>query len=303
MELEDIKKVLIIGAGTMGQQIGFQCAIHGFEIALYDVAQDVLDRALTRLEELAGGFVAAGKLSQADAKRALDRIEISTDAARAAGDADLVSESVPEDPDLKSRVFAQFNALCPERTVFTTNTSSLLPSMLAEATGRPDRFAAFHFHDIRFTRIVDIMPHPGTAPKTVTLIKAFADKIGQVALVLKKENPGYLFNAMFGELAKAAQTLAAGGVASVEDIDRAWMGVMNAPIGPFGIIDSIGLDTVLKVTDYWAEVLQDPTDEKNADFIRKYVEEGKLGTKIGRGFYDYPNPDFVKPGFIDRKEA
>ena len=303
MELEDIKKVLIIGAGTMGQQIGFQCAIHGFEIALYDVAQDVLDKALTRLDKLAGGFVAAGKLSQADAKRALDRIEISTDAARAAGDADLVSESVPEDPDLKSRVFAQFNALCPERTVFTTNTSSLLPSMLAEATGRPDRFAAFHFHDIRFTRIVDIMPHPGTAPKTVTLIKAFADKIGQVALVLKKENPGYLFNAMFGELAKAAQTLAAGGVASVEDIDRAWMGVMNAPIGPFGIIDSIGLDTVLKVTDYWAEVLQDPTDEKNADFIRKYVEEGKLGTKIGRGFYDYPNPDFVKPGFIDRKEA
>jgi 3-hydroxybutyryl-CoA dehydrogenase len=175
--------------------------------------------------------------------------------------------------------------------------------MLAEATGRPDRFAAFHFHDIRFTRIVDIMPHPGTAPKTVALIKAFADKIGQVALVLKKENPGYLFNAMFGELAKAAQTLAADGVASVEDIDRAWMGVMSAPIGPFGIIDSIGLDTVLKVTDYWAEVLQDPQMKKNADFIRKYVEEGKLGTKIGRGFYDYPNPDFVKPGFIDRKEA
>ncbi|MCB2167049.1 MAG: 3-hydroxyacyl-CoA dehydrogenase [Deltaproteobacteria bacterium] len=303
MELEDIKKVLIIGAGAMGQQIGFQCAIHGFEIALYDVAQDVLDKALIRLDKLAGGFVAAGKLSQADAKRALDRIEISTDAARAAGDADLVSESVPEDPDLKSRVFAQFNALCPERTVFTTNTSSLLPSMLAEATGRPDRFAAFHFHDIRFTRIVDIMPHPGTAPKTVTLIKAFADKIGQVALVLKKENPGYLFNAMFGELAKAAQTLAAGGVASVEDIDRAWMGVMNAPIGPFGIIDSIGLDTVLKVTDYWAEVLQDPQMKKNADFVRKYVEEGKLGTKIGRGFYEYPNPAFVKPGFIDKKEA
>ena len=303
MEVEDIKKVLIIGAGSMGQQIGFQCAIHGFEIALYDVAQGVLDKALTRLDKLAGGFVAAGKLSQADAKRALDRIEISTDAARAAGDADLVSESVPEDPDLKSRVFAQFNALCPERTVFTTNTSSLLPSMLAEATGRPDRFAAFHFHDIRFTRIVDIMPHPGTSPKTIALIKAFADKIGQVALVLKKENPGYLYNAMFMQLAKAAQTLAAGGVASVEDIDRAWMGVMNAPIGPFGIIDSIGLDTVLKVTDYWAEVLQDPQMKKNADFIRKYVEEGKLGTKIGRGFYDYPNPDFVKPGFIDKKEA
>jgi 3-hydroxybutyryl-CoA dehydrogenase len=173
--------------------------------------------------------------------------------------------------------------------------------MLAEATGRPDRFAAFHFHDIRFTRIVDIMPHPGTSPKTIALIKAFADKIGQVALVLKKENPGYLYNAMFMQVAKAAQTLAANGVASVEDIDRAWMGVMNAPIGPFGIIDNIGLDTALKVTDYWAEVLQDPETKKNADFIRKYVEEGKLGAKNGRGFYEYPNPAFVKPGFIDKK--
>ena len=138
MKVEDIKKVLIIGAGAMGQQIGFQCAIHGFEIALYDVAQGALDKALTHLEKLAGSFVAAGKLSQADVNRALDRVEICTDAARAADNADLVSESVPEDPDLKARVFAQFNALCPERTVFTTNTSSLLPSMFAEATGVED---------------------------------------------------------------------------------------------------------------------------------------------------------------------
>ena len=138
---------------------------------------------------------------------------------------------VPEDPNLKARIFAQFNLLCPERTVFTTNTSSLVPSMFAEATGRQDRFAAFHFHDIRFTRIVDIMPHPGTAPKTIILIKAFADKIEQTALVLKKETSGYLFNAMFMKLVEAAQTLASSGVASVEDIDRAWMGVMNAPSG------------------------------------------------------------------------
>ncbi len=303
MKVEEITKVLIIGAGAMGQQIGFQCAIHGFEITLYDLAQDVRDKALTRLEKLAGGFVAAGKLSPADAKSALDRIAITTDAAKAAEDADLVSESVPEDPDLKASVFAQFNLLCPERTIFTTNTSSLLPSMFAEATGRPDRFAAFHFHDIRFSRMVDIMPHPGTSPKTVALIKAFADKIGQVALVLKKENAGYLFNAMFMELAKTALALAARRVASVEDIDRAWMGVMNAPVGPFGIIDSIGLDTVLKVTDYWAEVLQDPQAKKNADFMRKYVEEGKLGAKSGQGFYEYPNPAFVKPGFIDKKET
>ena len=175
--------------------------------------------------------------------------------------------------------------------------------MFADATGRSDRFAALHFHDVRLTRIVDIMPHPGTSPETVDLIKAFAKRIGQVALVLKKENHGYLFNAMFMDLAKAAQTLAARGVASIEDIDRAWMGVMNAPAGPFGIMDSIGLDTALKVTDYWAAALQDPQAKMNADFIRRYVEAGNLGVKSGRGFYAYPDPAFARPGFINGEQV
>jgi len=302
VKVEEIKKVLIIGAGTMGRQIGFQCAVHGYRVALYDVAQDVLDKSLKGLERLAGEFTAAGKLTKDDSRQVLDRITLTTDAAAAAADADLVSESVPEDPKLKARIFAQFNDLCPERTVFTTNTSSLVPSMLAEATGRPDRFAAFHFHDVRFTAIVDIMPHPGTAPETIALIKAFAVSIGQVAIVLEKENHGYVFNAMLMELMKTAQTLAVRGVASIEDIDRAWMGVMHTPVGPFGIMDSIGLDTALKVTDYWAGVLQDPQAKMNADFIRRYVDAGKLGVKTSRGFYDYPDPAYARPEFMKGKE-
>ena len=301
MKIEEVTKVLIIGSGTMGQQIGFQCALHGFDITLYDVAREVLDKAVPRMEKLAEGFVAAGKLSQADAKKALARVEMTTDAQLAANDADLVSESVPEDPKLKARVFAQFNTLCPERTVFTTNTSSLVPSMFAEATGRPAQFAAFHFHDVRLTNVVDIMPHPETAPETVALIKAFAEKIGQVAIVLEKENPGYVFNFMLMDWMKAAQTLASRGVAGVEDIDRAWMGVMHAPAGPFGIMDSIGLDTALKITEYWAEALQDPQAKMNADFIRRFVEDGRLGVKAGRGFYAYPEPAFTRPGFVEGK--
>ncbi len=303
MKAEDIKKVLIIGAGTMGQQIGFQCAIHGFEVALYDVAQDVLDKSLKRLNRLAAEFTVAGKLTEEEACQALDRISATTDAAAAAAEADLVSESVPEDPKLKGRVFAQFNELCPERTVFTTNTSSLVPSMFAEATGRPIQFAAFHFHDVRLTNVVDIMPHPQTAPETVALIKAFAKKIGQVAIVMEKENYGYVFNFMLMDWMKSAQTLASRNIATVEDIDRAWMGVMHAPAGPFGIMDSIGLDTALKVTDYWAEVLDDQQAKMNADFLRQYVEAGSLGVKSGCGFYEYPKPAYARPGFIDGKEA
>ncbi len=298
MKVAEIKKVLIIGAGTMGQQIGFQCAVHGFDVALYDVAQAVLDKSRVRLEKLAGEFVTAGKLTKEAAGQCLKRITLTTDAAAAAAEADLVSESVPEDPDLKARVFAQFNELCPERTVFTTNTSSLVPSMFAEATGRPAQFVAFHFHDVRLTNMVDIMPHPGTSPETVDLVKAFAEKIGQVVIVLEKENHGYVFNAMLMDWMKTAQTLASKGVAAVEDIDRAWMGIMHSPVGPFGIMDTIGLDTALKVTDYWAEVLDDPQAKMNASLLRQYVDAGKLGVKSGRGFYDYPDPAFSRPDFI-----
>ena len=231
MKIEEVKKVLIIGAGTMGQQIGFQCARHDFDVALYDVAQDVLEKSTARLEKLATEFVAGGKLTQEAAASALAKITLTTDAAAAAEDTDLVSESVPEDPDLKARVFAQFDDLCPARTVFTTNTSSLVPSMFAEATGRPAQFLAFHFHDVRLTHVVDIMPHPGTAPETVALVKAFAEKIDQVAIVLEKENNGYVFNTMLMDWMKSAQSLASRGVAGIEDIDRAWMGVMHAPAG------------------------------------------------------------------------
>lgn len=292
---------MIIGAGTMGQQIGFQCASHGFDVVLYDVAPAVLDKSRAGLDKLAGDFVAGGKLTKEAADRSLERILMTSDPAAAAADADLVSESVPEDPELKARVFAQFNDLCPSRTVFTTNTSSLVPSMFAEATGRPAQFAAFHFHDVRLTNIVDIMPHPGTAPETIDLVKAFAEKIGQVAIVLEKENHGYVFNTMLMDLMKAAQTLASRGVAAVEDIDRAWMGIMHTAVGPFGIMDSIGLDTALKVTDYWAGVLNDPQARMNADFVRQYVDAGNLGVKSGRGFYNYPEPAFSRPGFIAGK--
>jgi 3-hydroxybutyryl-CoA dehydrogenase len=303
MNIDDIKQVLIVGSGNMGQQIGFQCAVSGYDVILYDISQDLLDKAMDRIAKLAKTYIAAGRLNDQAAEESLSRIRTTTDAEDAGKHSDFVSESVPEDPELKGKVFAQFNAICPERTIFTTNTSSLIPSMFADATGRPDRFAAFHFHDVRFNNIVDIMPHQATSPETVTVIKAFAERIGQVAIVLQKENFGYVFNAMLMELLKSAQSLAANDVASVEDIDRAWMGVMHTMVGPFGIMDSIGIDTAWKVTDYWANVLKDPQAFANAAFLKKYVDEGTVGVKTGKGFYSYPDPAFAKPGFIEGKSS
>lgn len=298
MNIEDIKKVLILGAGTMGQQIGFQCAVCGYEVILYDIGTDMLEKATARIRKLAEVFVASGKITDQESRAAMDRITTSNNAEEAAKNVDLINESIPEDPELKGRVFAQFNELCPEHTIFTTNTSSLVPSQFAAQTGRPDRFAAFHFHDITFTNIVDIMPHPGTSEETIALIEAFARKIDQKAIVLTKEQNGYVFNTMLISLFEAAQTLAEKDVASVEDIDRAWMGVMHTMLGPFGIMDTIGLDTVWKVTDYWATQTGKSQKIANADFIKKYVDAGNLGLKTGKGFYSYPNPDYADPNFL-----
>lgn len=299
MQIEEIQTVLIVGSGNMGQQIGFQCAASGLNVILYDISLDMLEKAMGRIGKLAQTYISSGRLTENGAREALLRIKTESDPEKAGCSADIISESVPEDPVLKGKTFAAFNDICPSRTIFTTNTSSLLPSMFAQATGRPDRFAALHFHDTRFTNIVDIMPHPGTSKKTMLLIEAFAKKIGQVAIVLQKESNGYVFNAMLMTLLESAQTLAARQVASVEDIDRSWMGVMHTMMGPFAIMDSIGIDTVYKITDYWAKKTGNSQQEANALFLKQYVDKGDLGVKTGRGFYTYPDPAFQKPGFIE----
>ena len=279
----------------MGQQIGFLCAMHGYTVHMYDIKEDALQSAQQRIAKLAEWFE---KHNVNNATGALHLIHYFTDASKAAQDVDFVSESVPEDPTLKAKIFNDFNTLCPQHAIFTTNTSSLIPSQIAKETGRPDRFLAFHFHDVRTTKIVDVMPHPQTSQEAIQVTIAFAKKMGQIPIVLKKENHGYVFNTMLMTLISSALTLAANEVADIYDIDRSFMGVMGTPIGPFGIMDSIGLDTVYKVTKYWADLLNDKQGKKNASFLQGYIDKGFLGAKTGKGFYTYPNPEFSKPGFL-----
>jgi 3-hydroxybutyryl-CoA dehydrogenase len=298
MKIDDVRRVLIIGSGTMGLQIGLQCATHGYEVVLYDVDPAALETGSQRIHAFADGLVEAGMIDAAGRERALANISRTTDPAIAAFEADVVSESVPEDPALKGRVLAQFDALCPPRTIFASNTSTLLPSMFAAATGRPDRVAALHFHPpVWSSNVVDVMPHPGTSPETTELLLAFARRIGQIPIHLHRESIGYVFNAIYSALNEAAITLVANGIASIEDVDRAWIGIMKMPIGPFGMLDGVGLDTVWDITDYWAERTGDAQRLKNADFVKAYVDRGCLGVKTGEGFYKYPNPVWASPGF------
>jgi 3-hydroxybutyryl-CoA dehydrogenase len=300
MKIEEVRRILTIGAGTMGHQIGFLCAMNGYEVVIYDVAPGILESVRPRVGRLADRFIEKGRLSSGEKAEVLSRITFTSDANTAAADVDIVTESVPEDPKLKGRVFAQFNRLCPARTVFTTNTSTLVPSMLAEATGRPDRFLAFHFHDILLTDVVDVMPHPGTSAESVALIRAFAERLNQTVIMLYRENFGYVFNAMLSDLFKSALALASNRVAAVEDIDRAWMGVLKTPMGPFGMMDSVGLDTVWKISDYWARATSDAQLAANAAFLKTRIDDGRLGVKSGVGFYTYPKPLFHQPDFLEQ---
>jgi 3-hydroxybutyryl-CoA dehydrogenase len=298
---EEVRRVVVVGAGTMGQQIGFQCAGHGFDVVLYDVAPAALESARKRISVYAEELIAGGVITAELRDAAIARLTMTTDPSAAADDADLLSEAIPEDPQLKGRVLAEFDALCPPRTIFATNTSTLLPSQFADASGRPDHVIALHFHlPVWVTNLADVMPHAGTAPEVTKRVLEFARQIGQVPIELRREHNGYVFNAMYTAVNREAITMAEQGVASIEDIDRAWMHVTKWPHGPFGGLDAVGLDTAWQITDYWARQL--PSDlqlRRNANFLKSHVDRGELGVKSGKGFYNYPNPAFARPGFTE----
>ena len=299
MKIDKVRHIFSLGAGTMGQQIALQCAMHGYVVTVYDLSSDALRDAAARVRAYAGVLVDKKRLTPSASSEALSRITF-TSKPEDAANADLVTESIPEDPDLKARVFARFNKICPPQAIFTTNTSTLLPSMFAEATGRPAQFAALHFYQFVWdANLFDIMPHAGTSPETVELLRSFAKRIGQVPLVLKKEHARYVMNDFMEAINSTAIRLFESDVASVQDIDRAFMIVMGVPRGPFAILDHVGLDTVWHIMESNARLARSPEALAAADkFKKQYIDKGLLGVKAGKGFYTYPNPAYERRGFL-----
>jgi 3-hydroxybutyryl-CoA dehydrogenase len=218
----------------------------------------------------------------------LSRIKFTTHPQEAVLDADLINESVTEDIAIKEKVWKQFGELALSKTIFTTNTSYLLPSQFAAISGRPEKFCAFHFHDVFTAKVVDIMPHPGTDPELIPLLMDFGKSLNQVPVLVKKESPGYIFNFMLMALIGAAGKLKTSEVGSIEDIDKSWMVNFNMPMGPFGILDNVGLDTAWRVT----KDRPDSSSRAFAELLKSYIDQGKLGEKSGEGFYKYPNPAY-----------
>lgn len=297
-KLTDIKNVLILGSGTLGLRIGLQSAISGFNTVIYDIHEDAFASAKKIQASILKNLVERNIITSEEADAAKNRITFTTDAAKAASDADFVSESVVEDLEIKKKVWAQFATLSPPHAVFTTNTSYLMPSLFAAETGRPDLFCAFHFHDVFFANVVDIMPHPATEKWVVDLLMDMGKKLNQTPVFVKKESPGYIFNSMLVALIGAAGALVTYDIASIEDVDRSWIGNFKMERGPFGILDTIGLETAWHITNS----LPDAKSKKFTALLKTYVDAGKLGVKTGEGFYKYPNPAFQQSDFVSGRK-
>ncbi len=290
----EIKNVCILGAGTLGSRIALQSAMSGYSVSVYDITQKALDDSFQTMKKILGQLQKAEAINEDQSVEALSRIHFTLDPEKAVADADLISESVTEEPEIKKKVWAQFGEIAPEKTIFTTNTSYMLASMFAEDSARPSKFCAFHFHDVFYSRVVDIMPHPGTDESIIPILENFGKTINQVPVYVKKENPGYIFNSMLLALIGAAGKLLTNDVAEVEAIDKSWMVNFHMPMGPFGILDSVGLDTAWHVT----HGRPDKASQAFAKLLKTYVDAGKLGEKSGQGFYSYPDPKYKDPEFI-----
>lgn len=293
-ELKDIKNILILGSGTLGLRIALASALKGYKVIVYDIREEAFEQAKKIQINLIKILIKEGVITENDAENALQNQSFTTNAKLASANVDLVSESVTEDLELKKRVWAQFGELCPEKTIFTTNTSSLLPSLYAEETGRPERFCALHFHDVFYANVVDIMPNPKTEPWIIDLLKAYGESIQQTVVIMKRESSGYIFNAMLISVLGAAGALVTFDVASIEDVDRSWMGNFKMPRGPFGILDEIGIDTAWHII----HVYKDERSKRFSKLLKTYIDQGKLGRKTGEGFYKYPKPRYNEAGFI-----
>ena len=280
-----IKKVAVIGAGTMGAGIAQVVAESGVNVVVTDVADEFLQKGLNTIKKYVTKGADKGKISQAQADAILGRIEGSLDL-NAVKDADIVIEAAPENMNLKKKIFSDLDNICKPDAIIGTNTSSLSITEIASATKRPENVVGVHFFNpAPIMKLVELIRGYNTSDETYETVQAFVKKLGKT-VVLVNEAPGFVVNRILAPMINEAITALQEGVASVEGIDTAMKLGLNHPMGPLALVDLVGLDVVLDILDYLYEEFGDPK-YKACSLLKKMVRAGQLGRKTGKGFYDY----------------
>lgn len=298
--MNHLKHITVAGGGVLGAQIAFQTAFHGFDVFVYDINEDAIKKTKDTVQKLTARYKADLHATSEAIDKALSHLNYFTDLETAVHDADLVIEAIPENPAIKTEFYQKLARLAPAKTIFATNSSTLLPSQFAEATGRPEKFLALHFaNEIWIHNTAEVMGHPKTDKAVFDTVVAFAKEIGMVALPLNKEQPGYILNSLLVPLIASATQLLANDVADPKTIDKTWMIATGAPMGPFGILDVVGITTAYNINKIAVETTKDPLKTKTAELLKKnFIDKGKLGVSTGEGFYKYPNPEYQQKDFL-----
>jgi len=283
----EIKKVAVLGAGLMGHGIAQVSAQVGkYEVNLRDIKQEFIDSGMGMIKGSLQKFVSKGTLSEKDMNETLNRIHPLIDLKKAVADADLVIEAVPENLELKKNVWGEVDKYAKENVVFASNTSSISITEIASATRRPEKFCGMHFFNPpQLMTLVEIVRGAKTSDETVKVVAEVAKKMGKETVVCKKDCPGFIVNRVLIPALNEGIYLVHEGIADPEDIDKAIRLGLNWPMGPITLLDYLGLDTTLSIT----EVLQREFGDKYraCPLLRQMVRAGLLGRKTRKGFYDW----------------
>lgn len=291
-----MERMAVIGSGTMGHGIAQAAIFAGYEVRLYDVAREMLDKALGIIKgNIDKRFVEKGKISREEGDRIFNRLAAVTDLEKAAGDADFVIEAVPENLELKKKIFAQLDKACPGHTILASNTSVLPVTAIAGATERKSRCIGTHFFNpAAVMKLVEVVLPVGVAEETVETTLAVCRKMGKTP-VRAKDIPGFIVNRLLAGLYMEAAQMVLEGAATAEEIDTAMKLGAGHPMGPCELADFGGFDVIQMATDAIFDYTHKESDRLNI-LYRKMLEAGRLGRKNGKGFYDYL-PDGTKKPF------
>jgi 3-hydroxyacyl-CoA dehydrogenase len=301
MSESGINAVTVLGTGVLGGQIAWHTAYNGKRVVAYNRREASLEKVRAAHDQLEQVYRSDLAASEADIAGTRSRVLYTSDLEEAVAGADLVIESLPEIPEIKTEYYKKMSGLLPEHTLIATNSSTFLPRDFADATGRPSKYCSLHFaNKIWALNMVEIMAHISTAEETLTAVTKFAIEIGQVPIPIQREQNGYVLNVWLPTMLNAALGLVVNGVSTPEDIDRTYL-IANrgCQLGPFGIIDTIGMRTQFELFDHWGHANNDEQMIRNAEYLKKqFLDKGLFGAENGKGFYDYPNPAFADPDFL-----